>query len=55
LALRVEGVFVLSVRILGGRAPTPSPRNQLGAMLLEEDVDALGAVDLADAPQLAAR
>jgi len=56
LALRVDGVFAVSVRISGGRAPTSSPpRNELGAMLLEEDVDALGAVDLADARQLAAR
>ena len=55
LALRVDGVFAVSVRISGGRAPTPSPRNELGAMVLEEDVDALGAVDLADARQLAAR
>ena len=55
LAPRVDGVFAVPVRIPGGRAPTPLPRNELGAMLLEEDVDALGAVDLADARQLAAR
>jgi hypothetical protein len=55
LALRVDGVFAVSVRIPGGRAPTPSPGNELGAMLLEEDFDALGAVDLADARQLVAR
>jgi hypothetical protein len=55
LALRLDSVFAVSVRIPGGRGPTSSPGNELGAMLLEEDFDALGAVDLADARELAAR
>ena len=47
LVLRVDGVFAVSVRTPGGRVPSPSARNEFRTMLLEEDVDALGAVDFA--------
>ena len=47
--LRVHGVPTVSVRIPGGRVPRPSARNELDAMLLEQDIDALGPVDLTDA------
>jgi hypothetical protein len=55
LPLRFDGVLTHSVRIPGRRAPVPRPRNELGATLLEDQVDLLAAVDLADARQFVAR
>jgi len=55
LVLSLDGVLTVSDRIPRGCAPRPVPGGEFGAMLLEEHADVLGAVDLADAPQLVTR
>ena len=52
LHLGLDGVFAVTVRVPGRRAPVAMPRNELRAMLLVEHVDAFPTVDLADARQL---
>src|SRR5262252_9634299 len=49
---RLDGVFAVTVRVPGRRAPVAVPRHELCAMLVVEHVDAFPAVDLDDARQL---
>jgi hypothetical protein len=48
----LDGVFAVTVRVPGRRAPVAVPRDELSAMLLIEHVDAFPSVDLHDARQL---
>src|SRR4051812_39780678 len=47
--LGLDGVFAVTVRVLGQRAPVAVPRHELSAMLVVEHVDAFPTVDLVDA------
>ena len=47
--LGLDGVFAVTVRIPGRRAPVAVPRDEFGAVLVVEHVDAFPTVDLADA------
>lgn len=44
-----DGLLAVSVCVPGRRTPLPGPLHELGAALLVDEVDALGAVDLDDA------
>jgi hypothetical protein len=44
-----DGVFAVTVRVPGRRAPVAVPRDELSALLVVEHVDALATVDLDDA------
>ena len=50
--LGLDGVFAVTVRVPGRRAPVAVPRDELGAVLVVEHVDAFPTVDLGDARQL---
>ena len=50
--VRLDGVFAVTVRVPGRRVPVAVPRDELGAALLVEHVDAFRTVDLGDARQL---
>ncbi len=47
-----DGVFAVATRIPGRRVPAAVPRDELGAVLVVEHVDAFPTVDLDDARQL---
>ena len=53
--MRFDGVLTFAARIPRGCGPGPTARNEFGAVLFEDDIDALGAVDLADAGQFVER
>ena len=50
--LRSDGVFAVPGDVPGGHVPRTPTLHEFVTNLLEEDVDALGAVDLTDARQL---
>ena len=50
--LGLDGVFAVTVRVPGRRAPVAVPRDEFGAVLVVEHVDAFATVDLGDARQL---
>ena len=50
--LGLDGVFAVTVRVPGRRAPVAVPRDELGAVLVVQHVDAFPTVDLRDARQL---
>ena len=50
--LGLDGVFAVTVRVPGRRAPVAVPRDELCAVLVVEHVDAFPTVDLAGARQL---
>jgi hypothetical protein len=50
--LGLDGVFGVTVRVPCRRVPVAVPRDELGAVLVVEHVDAFPTVDLADARQL---
>ena len=47
--LGLDRVLAVTVRVPGRRVPVAVPRDELGAVLVVEHVDAFPAVDLADA------
>ena len=49
LHLALDGVFAVTVRVPGRRAPVAVSRDELGAVLVVAHVDAFPTVDLADA------
>ena len=48
----LDGVFAATVRVPRRRAPVAAPRDELGAALVVQHVDAFRTVDLGDARQL---
>ena len=50
--LVLDGVFAVTVRVPGRRAPVAMPRDELGAVLVVEHVDAFPTVDLDHERQL---
>ncbi len=54
LPLRRDGVLAVPVRVPGGRTPVPAPLFEFGPMLLVDEVNALGTVDVGNARQLRA-
>ena len=50
--LGLHGVFAVTVRVPGRRAPVAVPRDEFGAVLVVEHVDAFPTVDLDDVRQI---